>query len=162
MSSEVPNETGLRAFLYKQIAEARRANDQARGVGRGGPDGGDASEAAKAGNTMSSNILPMPVAAAIINGVVPIRDMAAGSIPAESSENRRARVRAAVREATFVQAQPASDMLWLAPDNFDHSSDYPPLRTPFPFMWFEWQIPDEIDWNNYRSFFAIVEEHDPA
>jgi hypothetical protein len=49
VTSEVPNETGLRAFLYKQIAEARQANDQARGVGRGGPDGGDASEAAKAG-----------------------------------------------------------------------------------------------------------------
>ena len=80
---------------------------------------------------MSSNILPMPVAAAIINGVVPIRDMAAGSIPAESSENRRARVRAAVREATFVRAQPASDMLWLAPDNFDQLR-LPPAANAVP------------------------------
>ena len=80
-----------------------------------------------------SNILPMPVAAAIINGAR-IVDISVKKTDIDRSDV----VRAWVREATFVQAQPAADMLLSAADTLEKSADYPPLRAPLPLIWIEW------------------------
>jgi|KBSSwiStaDraftv2_1062776.scaffolds.fasta_scaffold14624_3 hypothetical protein len=102
-----------------------------------------------------SNILPMPVAAAIINGAR-IVDLSVKKTDIDRSDV----VRAWVREATFVQAQPAADMLLLAADTLEKSADYPPLRAPLPLIWIEWtrDSPDESP----SHYFAIVQEVDPS
>jgi len=102
-----------------------------------------------------SNILPMPVAAAIINGAR-IVDLSVKKTDIDRSDV----VRAWVREATFAQAQPAADMLLLAADTLEKSADYPPLRAPLPLIWIEWtrDSPDESP----SHYFAIVQEVDPS
>lgn len=86
---------------------------------------------------MSSNILPMPVAAAVLRGA-PIKDHNPEDM--RTVIDRVGLIRAAAREATLVHAQPAADMYWLTTDFYDKVSDFPPLRLPFPLMWFEWRM----------------------
>jgi hypothetical protein len=116
---------------------------------------------------MSSNILPMPVAAAVLRGA-PIKD----HNPEDMRKviDRVGLIRAAAREATLVHAQPAADMYWLTTDFYDKVSDFPPLRLPFPLMWFEWRMPDRFlnqeGWHDTsagtaRNVFATANEAEP-
>jgi hypothetical protein len=116
---------------------------------------------------MSSNILPMPVAAAVLRGA-PIKDHNPEDM--RTVIDRVGLIRAAAREATLVHAQPAADMYWLTTDFYDKVSDFPPLRLPFPLMWFEWRMPDRFlnqeGWHDTsagtaRNVFATANEAEP-
>lgn len=93
----------------------------------------------------------MPIASAIKGGCV-INVHRDNALP---PEQQVVMIREALETCVFVDAKAAAQLMASDGVDFEHSSDYPPIRAPYPEMWFEWQL-------GGSQWFAMAAENSSA